>query len=651
MKVCNLSFKGNPFKRCYITDDAEAGICIKKLQSSPSKKFGLDLETAKHKDFINYENPLKGKRKIGPQPGLCPLLSEIRLCQIYDPLSRICYVFDFFYVDKELLRDFFYAKEFVAHYAVFEIKHLTHNGFPDLVVDCTKIMAMMIDVAEHSPFEDEEETDDLFSYNKKAGFSLGALVSQYLKVKISKEEQVSDWNDINLSKSQIDYAALDAVLTYELGVILSKKLLDYKMGKAYKMMRQVQHSVARMELCGIPIDQKAHDKLIKSWELKEQQLLQQSRKYFGDINLNSNKQLNEWVITFFKKQPSVLDRWEKTSGSKAKDAKPSTSFSFGKDKVLLASDHEALKILVEYKKNKKLLSSYGNELKKHIHPLTKRLHTSFSIAETRTGRFSSRSPNLQNGPHTDEFRSIFKAPHGWEFVIADFSQIEIRVAAIISNDPVMLKAYREELDLHVQIVEKILGIDFSKLTKEQYKEKRQFGKGINFGLMFGMRPKKLLVYLWNNYKVKVTIEQSTRIWKVYHSLMYKIYSQWCDKQRLNCERTGVVITPMGRVRKLLPAEIYTKGVNTPIQGGAGEVAFATLNTLLPKLDHKNILLANVIHDDNMLLARTEYVDHAKEILSQSMHDGLDFVFKGKKNLPHLKLVDVHSGSTWAEAKG
>lgn len=651
MKAATLEFNGSSFRRFYMDNLYEMAKCCNFILKSKAERFGLDIETSKKADYKDFVPVKKGNRIIGPAPGLCPLLSHIRLIQIFDPNKQFVYIFDVgkisLWRSSGVLRAVLTEKKFIAHNGVFEIKHLTHNGFPNMHVDCSMLLTILVDRAERSPFEPEEENEDepadgLAKY-KKTGYGLDAVIGRLYDVRVSKYFQTSNWNG-ELSSDQINYAALDAVLTYRVGKDMIKKVLEYKMLKAYKVLRDMQHVVADMELTGVAIDQEQHRLLITQWEKQHEENTKECTKRFKKVNLNSSKQLNIWAKA---KYPEAFWRryWPNTNAS----TEENTILSFGKDSLKEVIDiierkfkqkSTGLSSLLRFKVCAKLLSTYGITLAQITHPITGRIHCSFIIGETRTGRLSSREPNLQNLPRDKAVRSLFIAPHNKHLLVADYSQIEIRTAAALSKDPVMTDAFVKGIDLHKYIVKMCFNWKMKDITKDQ----RQLGKAINFGYQFGMGWKKFAKYALTSYGQKITDDQAQHTFHTYHNL-YRHYSHWCIKERSICERLGFVRTPLGKIRKLLPEEQYTRSVNTQVQGGAAEVIMLAL-IYFRQVKPEGCKLISTIHDEIIVECDQQKPDY-KELLESCMLKGFKEVFP---EAPINGLVEAKFGSNWAECK-
>lgn len=629
MKVFNTTFDGKKMSFAFVEDKIEAEQICHKLKKV-SGVFGLDLETAKLEGYEDWDE------STGIKPGLDPYLSKIRLVQIWT--GNRGYVFDVFKTGLGVLEELFYrVPGFVAHNAVFELLQLTHAGFMRMNIDCSMIMSMLVDHAEHSMYEkaEDEEPDGLSEYAKARGFGLDAVIGRIFKLKVEKHFQTSDWGT-ELTKEQVLYAGLDAYLTWK----LYKEFYPYiqKMGmlKIYSLYKQMQYVVCDMQLNGIELDTEAHKKLIKEWENDRTRAERECRRFYGELNLRSPRQLGRWLEEKFKDKPKVLQQWPKTEKG---------SYSFGRIKIGKYAKIPWIACYLDYKKYDKLLNTYGTSLLRKIHPVTNRLHGSFSIGRTATGRLSSYAPNLQNLPRDVAVRHVFKACAGSKLVVADYSQIEIRVAAELAKEERTKAWFKEKEDLHKKIAAFISG----KKEKDITKEDRQLGKAVNFGLMFGMGPRKLSEYAELSYGVALSEGDAKRAYDIFHNKMYPKYSAWCGLQRKNCERLGFVRTPLGKIRKLGEDEVYTKAVNTPVQGGAAEVCMAALVILSNTLFNKDseIKIVNTVHDEIILEVPKGQIAYAKELLQKCMHQGMRYVFP-EAGLEYL--TEAGAGDDWEEAK-
>lgn len=626
MKRFKFSFDNKQYIGNYITDIREADVAAMKLRDSAVQHFGIDIETAK-----NHTHP---------KAGLEPHLSKISTVQIYDGAETV-WIFDALLYGLEWLK-YLKDKSFVAHYGIFEIKHLTHNGFPDLTIGCSMLLSILVDRAERSPFVAADEVDTLVVDDEDEdepsswkGYGLDAIIGRLFNLRIDKKWQLYDWRTRPLPLEPLTYSALDAILTYKICEVQIPKVNEYKMQKHYRLLKEMQYVIADMELAGVHIDKPMHDSLINSWVKTEAKEKLNCIKHFGDLNLRSSKQLGAWAKKKYSKE--VIDAWVKSKTTKA--------LGFGKDALATMQHLPEIKALLTYKKTSKLISTYGTTLQAQVNPVTKRVHCSFSLGETRTGRLSSREPNLQNLPRDSGMRNIFRAYPGKKLIIADFNQIELRVAGEVSRDPVILNAYKEGVDLHRLFASKMYHVPISKVTKDQ----RQIAKSANFGAIYGMGPSKFITYTLASTQgeLKISFDEAKHtidsLWELYAG-----YAAYCKQVRHRAEIIGFVRTPLGKVRKLHPQEVYTKAPNTIVQGGAFEVMAMAMIEFRKKARILNeiykdsfslVELINSVHDEMIVEVDEDIAQEVKEGVEQAMEYGMLKVFP-KATLNGLAVAKI-----------
>lgn len=636
-KQWKLSLDGKAFSVVYIRTEALAERAVKKLLASEATVLGFDIETGKKKDYIG-----------DPVAGLCPYRSFPSLLQFYDSTTSTCYLFDTLLLSRDRLVPILSEKRLVAHNAIFDLQHIKHAYGVAPKIDCSMIMYNMVRCAEFSSIEEEEnyieeewdgEEGDGTALNwlakyERHGASLRTVTAKLLGIRVEKELQLSNWTDRPLSARQLVYAANDARFTFEIGRILSNKLIDFKMQEVYALNRNAMHPVTDMILNGCEIDREAHAKDIKLWAKQKDALHVQVLKIFGkDANIRSTHQISNWLE---KNLPTKYQhqwaRSEKTGKLKS-DAKTLSKFAH----------LPFVAPLLSYKKLDKLLSTYGQSLLDKICPVTKRLHGSFTLGYTATGRLSSRSPNLQNLPRDTDIRGIFRAANGHLLLGADYSQIELRAAGMLSGDKTMLKAYEQGLDLHTYLASRISGRPMDRVTKEQ----RQLSKAINFGLLFGLGAKGLVEYAQWNYGVTLTIDEAYNHVRTFFDT-YSGYSAWQQTKRDEAALTQQIATKLGKVRRLTDKRVFTCSVNHPVQGSAAEVVITALNMLHKPLRAANIKVINCIHDEILLECPKNKQAEGTAILRTCMEKAMLKVFPGASL---NKLVEVKSGLTWADTKG
>lgn len=624
MRKLTAKFGDFEFPVLSITQSSEAEKAIRKI-SETSGSLGLDIETAKITQYKDHS-----------RAGLCPHLSYIRLLQIYD--GKQVWVFDLQNIQLSLFKNLLSTRNFIGHNAKFELLFLTHFGIPNVDTGCSMLMSQLITNAEISPFDPdpeeenmlEEEPDGLAKY-KRTEHSLEAVSGRHLGIKLDKKYQKGPWEG-ELTSEMLIYAGADAFVTYKIGKLLYPKIITYKMEKHYKLLKATQHAVVEMELEGIGVDWEKHSNLVEKWDDKRADAQRKTYPYFKDTNLSSSKQMCVWLERYFRREPDVLKRWPKT---------PKGAYSFNAMSLSNFKQVEPIKHLLEYKEYQKLVSTYGEGISKLKHPKTSRLHSSFIIGETRTGRMSSREPNGQNFPRDPDFRSLFIPKKGCVLIVSDLSQIELRAQAELSGDPVMKKVYKEGKDIYKVMAASLLRKTVDKVTDEE----RQTGKIIMLAMGFGMGPPRLEDQAWKQYGVRIDGKQSHAMYRN----TFKHYISWCDKQRDKVRQLGYGRTVLGKMRRMVPDEQYTRAVNFPVQGSCAEVMMIALCKARRLLQGTSGKLVSSVHDEVLIECsdnKTE-VKNTIQAVEEAMNGAFEYIFPKASS---LKVAAAHAGRNWLEAK-
>lgn len=442
------------------------------------------------------------------------------------------------------------------------------------------------------------------------------------------------FNQITLDKAA-PYAAEDADITLQLHQTLWPKLSDFpNLVKVFTELELPLLSIlSTIERRGVLIDAK----LLKqqSEQIAEKLLILQDQAYkMADavFNLSSPKQLQE--ILYQKLKLPVLE--------KTPTGQPSTAESVLQD---LAVNYPLPKVILEYRSLSKLKSTYTDRLPEQINPRTGRIHTSYHQAAVATGRLSSSDPNLQNIPtRTEEGRRIrqaFIAPSGYKIISADYSQIELRIMAHLSNDAGLLTAFAKGLDIHQATAAEILVIPLDQVTSDQ----RRSAKAINFGLIYGMSAFGLAKQLGID-------RQAAQNYIDLYFARYPQVKQYMENTRQLAHQQGYVETIMGR-RLLLP-EINSRNlqlqraaeraaINAPLQGTAADI----IKSAMIKVDYafaKNNLAAQMImqvHDELVFEVAEAEVTAATKIIQDCMTHAMQL----KTEL----VVAIGIGNNWDEA--
>lgn len=441
------------------------------------------------------------------------------------------------------------------------------------------------------------------------------------------------FNQIPLEKAA-EYAAEDADVTMKLQQVLWEKLSkEPTLEKLFKEMELPLLGVlSRMERRGVLIDSDAL--FLQSNEIANRlsELEEQAYVLAGQpFNLASTKQLQE--ILFDKLGLPVIQKTPKGA--------PSTN-----EEVLeeLAFSHELPKVLVEHRGLSKLKSTYTDKLPQMVNPQTGRVHTSYHQAVTATGRLSSSDPNLQNIPIRNEegrrIRQAFIAREGFTVVAADYSQIELRIMAHLSQDQGLINAFTQGKDIHRSTAAEIFGVALDEVTSEQ----RRNAKAINFGLIYGMSAFGLSRQLG----IGRADAQS------YMDLYFKRYpgvQTFMHDIREKAKAQGYVETLFGR-RLYLPDINSSNGmrrkaaervaINAPMQGTAADIIKRAMIQLDQKLQNDpDIAMIMQVHDELVFEVRSEKVEFYSKLIKTHMESSADLVVP--------LIVDVGQGTNWDEA--
>lgn len=320
----------------------------------------------------------------------------------------------------------------------------------------------------------------------------------------------------------------------------------------------------------------------------------------------------------------------------------------------LIGELPGVELFVELPRVQQLASNFGQKLIDRTGS-DGRLHGNFQLAGAKTGRFTGSKPNLQNVPRAREIRSVFVAAPGCSLICADYSQLELRVMAAISGDPVMTEAYREGRDLHATTAAAMLGIGVEQFdtANPAHADARKKAKAINFGIIFGSGANGLREFARDAYDILLTVEEASAMIRRFLTT-YGGVAGWMREQEARTRRYGFIETVGGR-RYWFAWEAggaYSRNLafNFPIQGTAAEIAVEAVTRidarLLRDLPAGSLVLQ--VHDEFVLEVPHGSEDLAKGILVEEMTAAFSALLP---NAPVTDLVDAHDGPNWAAAKG
>ncbi len=470
---------------------------------------------------------------------------------------------------------------------------------------------------------------------------MDSLAERHLGYKTTTFEEIAGKGKKQLTFNQIPleeaskYAAEDADVTLRLHQVMYPQLEGVETLKEIfqKIEMPLVPVLSRMERTGVLIDAQTLAEHSLEIAARLDELEKSAYTLAGEeFNLASPKQLQ--VILFEKMGLPVL--------KKTPNGAPSTN-----EEVLeeLAEQHELPRVILEHRGLAKLKSTYTDKLPQMVNPLTSRVHTSYHQAVTATGRLSSRDPNLQNIPvRNDEGRRIrqaFIAPEGYRIMAADYSQIELRIMAHLSQDKGLLKAFAQGKDIHRATAAEVFGVSLEQVTSEQ----RRSAKAINFGLIYGMSAFGL------SRQLGIPRGEAQRYMDLYFERYPGVLS-YMERTRQQAAEHGFVETLEGR-RLYLP-DIKSRNamrrkasereaINAPMQGTAADIiklAMIAVDNWIVS-EQPNVRMIMQVHDELVFEVHESELEAAEEAIRKLMEQSMQL------DVP-LK-VDVGIGDNWDQA--
>jgi DNA polymerase I len=574
----------------YVTDSADEVVSA----LNGVNTFSIDLETT----------------------GLAPIDSRILLCQIGLPDNRV-YVINVNSVPLNPILPFLSSVKHtkIIQNSKFERRFILNKyGIQIANVFDTQIAERLLHPDDHA-------------------YSLKALAAKYSNIELNKDVRTQFFNrkSAEFTQEQIKYAAEDADVLWNIKKVQEEWLEKHGMTSLAEMEFALAQVVASMEETGTPIDQERWKAKINEYkDLHEESRLRMHDLLFDDGGLNEQMGL------------FVRDGINLNSNQQIKAAflKIGINIDATNEREIGLLTHPAARELLVYRGLQKIMSAYGESFLDKIHPFTGRIHADFQQMGTETGRFSCKEPNLQQMP--DEFRQCVSLKDH-VIVGADYSQIELRILAELSDDPVFIAAFTSGEDLHKSTASTMFKIPIDSVTKEQ----RFMAKTINFGISYGMGVGKLMDMLNSEaQKVgspKLKYPQVQEILTRYHKTYGKV-SKWLSDAGMTAFVNGYSETMMGRKRfyarpdpneldeatyGMQVSAIKRKGANSPIQGTNADITKLAMLNVQEELQEggyqANIIIQ--VHDEIVVLAHKRQAEAVKNVVVNAMKNAASTFLK------------------------
>jgi DNA polymerase I-like protein with 3'-5' exonuclease and polymerase domains len=611
----------------YLTEQEQADKAIAELQGI--KKLCLDTETT------------------GLQAGL----AKLRLLQVCDATpvveNRTIYVFDLFKTKPtEALKNLIESRELlVIHNANFDLQFLFSVGidFKNKIFDtyvAERVLRAGFKEKKVSPKANKPYFADL-------SCSLKAVAERRLDKELDKEQRLTDWSVNNLTLEQIEYSATDVDILPAIAAAQLAELKEEALLQIYGIESKCIRPVAKMCYTGFKVDinklNALKDRIEKELDQKTAEFLQGldqrlpegsklPRNADGEVAIGKkakkefNPGSNAQVVAAFNLCGIAVPK-DEASGKATLNQIALSEFD---------SDDETLNLYRERTKIETQLE-HVTKLIDNINPLTLRIHSFYNQVGANSGRFTCSGAargtktkkkttygvNLQQVPRSKAFRECFVASEGYSLIIADYSQMELRLLAELADIPQMQEAYNNDIDLHTLTASLINNCDISEVTKLQ----RQQAKGANFGFIYGLGFRKFKTYAAASFNVHLSLSESKVLRSKFHSAYPRLHEWHQERNALVQDGWCYVRTAMGRRRLLAYDDSrMTIASNTLIQGTGADCLKVALGNLGEHLSDDVRLIA-VVHDECVLEVKEGLEDVWMEKLEKIMVDAGKTVFK------------------------
>ena len=534
--------------------------------------------------------------------GLNPWRGDIRLLSLAIP-DHPAWLLDLRVIGYDLgeLGECLQQHQVIAHNAKFDLLWLRHKCSLKLDnIFCTLTASRLLTSGKR------ELRNDLYT-----------CWERFLGLPPGNDQGKSDWGGMVLTEDQLEYAATDVLHLHRLRDKQLEAIANEQLESVLDMENRLVPVVVEMENNGFRINR---DRLVGIMEDHSAALNEASgvlREELGNgINPNSPKQLKEAL------------------------AEKGLGLTNTSEQTLKQSGHHLTRCILNYRSAKKQMEQAETILK--AIEGDGRIHARFEPTGTNTGRFSSKKPNLQNIGR-GKLRTCFVPGDGNRLVVADYSQVELRIAAAIAGEERMIQAYEQGSDLHRQTASIVLGKPVEDISKQD----RQLAKAVNFGLLYGQSAKGLVVYAETSYGVKLDIEQARQIRRKFFD-EYKHLREWHSQAEKGASSSCEVLsTKLGR-KRWLPMEgdvrwqRFTALLNAPVQGGAADVIKTAIIDLQAKLP-EGAGLVSTVHDELIVEAPLKNTEAVKKLMEDVMIESAVSLY------PTVPFeVEAHICEDWSE---
>ncbi len=461
--------------------------------------------------------------------------------------------------------------------------------------------------------------------------SLADVAQFFSGVELDKSMQVSDWGSAELSHSQVEYAARDAAVMRQLSEQMADRLSLDELTRVAELEFDCLMPIAEMELNGVRLDEarwREQLERVKIAQVKAADELQDmlssgvaQASLFGraEINLDSQAQVTDALVNLGVPVPATTRGWQ---------LQP------------LAEEYPVVAKLLEYRGVAKSLTSFGENILEFIEPKTGRIHADFRQIGAPTGRFSCSNPNLQQIPHDKQYRRCFTAAEGNKLVIADYSQIELRILAEFSGDERFINAFVSGQDFHASAASQVFGVKPEDVTDEQ----RSFAKRLNFGIVYGIGASRFgLMTGLSQHDAENTMRKYFGTFRKLDEYLREAGRKLLEDRRVRTASGRMLRLRFDEADRQQAASARRYGINMPIQGTSADILKRSLRLLHDSIRGTSAKLVNIVHDEIIVECSAADAEQTAAKLEKAMcQAGGEFVQKVPVK------VDVHIADEWTK---
>ena len=524
--------------------------------------------------------------------GLNPYRDDIALVQVMNEAGKVFLIQDLEALQQ--LKPVLESNTCVGHNIKFDSKFLKHHCNINLknVYD-TYLAELAI-------------SGGLLASRK--GANLKVLALKYAGIELDKSEQTGFKPNQTLTQDQVKYAFQDVQLLQPIFKQQQNKIIELDLQDTINIENACIPASVWLELSGAPVDLQRLEVLKQETIKQKQETEGRILEYLKEGNHSKQETLSGSISLNLNSPKQLLEALQGV-GIKIKSTD---------DKTLSTVKHPAAKAIQTYRSANKLLTGFINKIPDHIESTTGRIHSNFNQYGAHSGRFTSSKPNMQQQPHSQEWRRIYRSKDGM-LVTADYSQIELRILAQVSGDKAFIKAFNEGTDLHSLTASKV----YDKPLKEVTKKERSISKTVNFGIAYGMWTNGLVGRL-QQAGVTISKQEAEGIiksfFKAYPEVRKYLYGiSDTGLQRLKLRNAAGRLLcfnqPNGDKEQ---GNIKRQSKNLPIQSLSADILKIAMANLYAQLEPQGVKLINSVHDELVFECSTDQADSVAATVKQEM---------------------------------